>query len=76
MFIFGLGAIAGPIICSILMNFLGPNGFFIHLLIFFVIIAVFGIFRMSKRKYEDNPDSTFTPLAELVSKLKNEAKVI
>ena len=29
--IFGLGAMAGPIICSILMSLLGPNGFFIHL---------------------------------------------
>ena len=32
--IFGLGAIAGPIICSILMSIFGPNGFFIHLLLF------------------------------------------
>ena len=30
--IFGLGAMAGPIICSTLMRFLGPNGFFVHLL--------------------------------------------
>ena len=52
--IFGLGAIAGPIICSILMNFLGPNGFFVHLLIFFIIITCFGIFRMNIRKHEDN----------------------
>ena len=67
--IFGLGAIAGPIICSILMNFLGPNGFFVHLLIFFIIIIVFGIFRMSKRKYEDNPESTFTPLPKDITPL-------
>ena len=33
--IFGLGAIGGPIICSILMSALGPNGFFIHLLFSF-----------------------------------------
>ena len=32
--IFGLGAIGGPIICSLLMSFLGPNGFFVHLLFF------------------------------------------
>ena len=51
--IFGLGAIAGPIMCSILMNIFGPNGFFIHLLIFFMVITIFGIFRMNKRKYED-----------------------
>jgi MFS family permease len=67
--IFGLGAIAGPIICSILMNFLGPNGFFIHLLIFFIINACFGIYRMSRRKYEDNPDSTFTPLPKDITPL-------
>ena len=67
--IFGLGAIAGPIICSVLMNFLGPNGFFVHLLIFFIIITCFGIFRMSKRKYEDNPDSTFTPLPKDITPL-------
>ena len=67
--IFGLGAIAGPVICSILMNFLGPNGFFVHLLIFFIIITCFGIFRMSKRKIEDNPDSTFTPLPKDITPL-------
>ena len=67
--IFGLGAIAGPIICSILMNFLGPNGFFVHLLIFFIIITCFGIFRMNRRKHEDNPDSTFTPLPKDITPL-------
>ena len=67
--IFGLGAIAGPIICSILMSFLGPNGFFIHLLIFFIINTFFGIYRMSRRKYEDNPDSTFTPLPKDITPL-------
>ena len=67
--IFGLGAIAGPIICSVLMYFLGPNGFFVHLLIFFIIITCFGIFRMNKRKHEDNPDSTFTPLPKDITPL-------
>ena len=67
--IFGLGAIAGPIICSILMNFLGPNGFFVHVLIFFIIITCFGIFRMNRRKHEDNPDSTFTPLPKDITPL-------
>jgi len=67
--IFGLGAIAGPIICSILMSFLGPNGFFVHLLIFFIINTFFGIYRMNRRKYEDNPDSTFTPLPKDITPL-------
>ena len=67
--IFGLGAIAGPLICSLLMNFLGPNGFFIHLLIFLTAITFFGIYRVNKRVYEDNPESTFTPLPREITPL-------
>ena len=67
--IFGLGAIAGPLICSVLMNFLGPNGFFIHLLIFLIAITFFGIYRVNKRVYEENPESTFTPLPREITPL-------
>ena len=67
--IFGLGAIAGPIMCSVLMSIFGPNGFFIHLLIFFFVITIFGVFRMNRRKYEDNPESTFTPLPKDITPL-------
>ena len=35
--IFGLGAITGPLICSLLMQKFGPNGFFVHLIIFFLL---------------------------------------
>ena len=67
--IFGLGAIAGPLICSVLMNFLGPNGFFVHLLIFLLAITFFGVYRVNKRVYEDNPESTFTPLPREITPL-------
>ncbi len=67
--IFGLGAIGGPIICSVLMSLFGPNGFFLHLLFFLLVISLFGIFRMTKRKYEDNPESTFTPLPKDITPL-------
>ena len=67
--IFGLGAIGGPIICSVLMSVLGPNGFFIHLLFFLLIISLFGVFRLTRRKYEDNPESTFTPLPKDITPL-------
>ena len=60
--IFGLGAIGGPILCALLMKLIGVNGFFIFLIIFHVIICVFGFWRMTRRVTEDNPDSTFTPL--------------
>ena len=67
--IFGIGAIAGPIMCSALMNLLGPNGLFVHFLIFFILIIIFGLYRMNQRKYEDNPDSTFTPLPTNITPL-------
>ena len=60
--IFGLGAMVGPLACSILMDELGPNGFFFYLIIFHMIIGLFGIYRMTRRTVEENPDSSFTPL--------------
>ena len=67
--IFGLGAIGGPIICSVLMSLFGPNGFFIHLLFFLLVMSLFGIFRMTRREYEENPESTFTPLPKDITPL-------
>ena len=67
--IFGLGAMGGPIMCSTLMRILGPNGFFIHLLIFLIAIAVFGFYRLSQRQVENNPESTFTPLPTSITPL-------
>jgi len=67
--VFGLGAMGGPIVCSIFMNKLGPNSFFIFLLIFHVIIAIFALYRITKRRAEDNPDSTFTPLPKNITPL-------
>jgi MFS family permease len=67
--IFGLGAMAGPIMCSTLMRFLGPNGFFIHLIIFLFAIIIFGFYRLSQRDIEDNPESTFTPLPSSITPL-------
>ena len=61
-FVFGLGAMGGPLFCSIAMEKLGPNGYFAYLLIFHVIIALFGVYRMAIREVAENPDNTFTPL--------------
>jgi len=67
--IFGLGAMAGPIMCSTLMRFLGPNGFFVHIIIFLFAIIIFGFYRLSQREIEDNPESTFTPLPTSITPL-------
>ena len=67
--IFGIGAMGGPIICSIFMNEYGPNSFFVFLFFFHVIIALFALYRITKRSTEDNPDSTFTPLPKNITPL-------
>jgi len=67
--VMGLGAMAGPITCTIFMNFFGANGFFIYLIFFHVIISLFGFYRMSVRKVEENPANTFTPLPRNITPL-------
>jgi len=67
--IFGLGAMMGPFACSLLMNKFGTNGFFVHLIFFHVIIGIFGLYRITKRTYKDNPESTFTPLPRNITPL-------
>jgi len=51
------------------MNLYGPNGFFVHLIIFLLPVIFFGIYRINARKYEDNPESTFTPLPRDITPL-------
>jgi|TARA_Y100001970_G_C14243809_1_gene866602 MFS family permease len=66
-FAFGLGAIAGPFLCSLLMDFVGTNGFFIFHIFFHIVIGIFGIYRMKVRPVEENPDSQFTPIPQTIT---------
>ena len=67
--IFGLGAMGGPIICSLAMEKFGPNGFFLYIIFFLILMVVFGIYRINKNVYEGNPDSSFTPLPKDITAL-------
>ena len=66
-FIFGVGAISGPILCSIFMEWFGLNGLFIFLIITHAIIGCFGLYRMRVRETVENPDSTFTPIPATIT---------
>ena len=66
-FAFGLGAMSGPFLCSILMNIIGSNGYFIFLMFFHTLIGVFALHRMRVRTTEDNPDSQFTPMPHSIT---------
>jgi len=67
--IFGIGAMGGPFLASLFMNSYGSNGFFIFLAIFHLLIGFFGMYRITRRDYEENPDSTFTPLPRNITPL-------
>jgi len=67
--IFGLSAMTAPFICSFFMKQFGPNGMFIFLFIFQTLIGVFGIYRMTRRSTEENPDNTFTPMPRNITPL-------
>ncbi len=66
-FTFGLGAMSGPFLCSVFMDMVGPNGFFIFLFFFHGIIGLFGIYRMRVRKSVDNPDSQFVAMPQTIT---------
>jgi len=66
-FTFGMGAMGGPFLCSIFMNIVGLNGFFIFLIFFHVLIGAFGIYRNSVRQVVDNPDSQFVAMPTTIT---------
>ena len=66
-FVFGLGAMSGPFLCSIFMDLVGSNGFFIFLFFFHSVIGVFGIYRMKVRQSVDNPDSQFVAMPQTIT---------
>ena len=58
---------SGPFLCSIFMDIVGSNGFFIFLFFFHSLIGVFGIYRMKVRQTVDNPDSQFVAMPQTIT---------
>ena len=63
----GIGAICGPIIASLFMNVMGPDGFFIYLFIVHGLLGLFGLYRMAKRAKPTDLESQYTPLPRNIS---------
>ncbi|MDB4232690.1 MFS transporter [Candidatus Pelagibacter sp.] len=66
-FAFGLGAISGPFLCSVFMDVIGSNGYFVFLIIFHSIIGFFAIYRMRIRGSVENPDSQFVAMPQTIT---------
>ena len=65
--VFGIGAISGPILCSLFMEWFGLNGFFVFLILIHIIIGIFGLYRMKVRETVENPDSSFTSVPATIT---------
>ena len=66
-FTFGMGAMGGPFLCSIFMNIVGPNGFFVFLIFFHLIIGIYGVYRSRIRPSIENPDSQFVAMPQSIT---------
>jgi MFS family permease len=66
-FIFGLGAMGGPFLCSIFMDLTGLNGFFIFLIFFHLLIGIYGVYRSKIRPAVENPDSQFIAMPQSIT---------
>ena len=44
------------------MSIVGPDGFFVFLFIIHILLALFGIYRMSKREKPTDLESQYVPL--------------
>jgi MFS family permease len=66
-FTFGMGAMSGPFLCSIFMNIVGLNGFFVFIIFFHILIGLFGLYRNTVRKVIDNPDSQFVAMPSTIT---------
>lgn len=49
VFLYGIGAIAGPIGASVAMDVVGPSGFFWTLAVVYTVIGLYGIYRLLVR---------------------------
>tara|TARA_B100001540_G_scaffold299431_1_gene303918 strand:+ start:1832 stop:3067 length:1236 start_codon:yes stop_codon:yes gene_type:complete len=58
----GIGAVMGPILVSSFMSLIGPNGYFVYLLIGHTLLGLFGLYRMAKRAKPEDLESQYTPL--------------
>jgi MFS family permease len=62
MFLYAVGAIASPVIASVLIEWFGPPGMFAFIAIAHVLLVVFGLIRMRARPApRDRTDYTYVP---------------
>lgn len=67
LLLYGAGAIVGPMVATIVMQILGPDGLFMHLAVAAALLAAFTIFRMTQRAAAPSDESADFVFAQGVS---------
>ncbi len=58
IFLAGVGSCFMPLFCGYLMKSFGPNSFFMLLMLLFLMISIYGIYRMSVRSTSEQINTT------------------
>ena len=58
IFLAGIGSCLMPIICGYLIKSFGPNMFFLLLMLLFLLICIYGLYRMSIRSTSEQVSAT------------------
>ncbi len=75
LFINGLGAIGGPLLTGWFMGYFGPEGYFLFMSLLFGGIAVYALWRMSRRRAQVFVRSRFRALSPSASSVAVEASI-
>ena len=73
LFINGLGAISGPLITAWMMGLVGPRGFFLFMAVLFSVLAVYALWRMTRRPRSADATSSFTAVSPSATHIVVEA---
>ncbi len=68
IFVNGIGAISGPPVMGLLMGVMGPSGFWMFLAIVLLLVAAYGLYRMTQRMsaYVEEDDYDAVPYANIM----------
>jgi MFS family permease len=61
IFVFGIGSVAGPLLLSVLMELLGPSGYFWGLLAYFVPLVLYAVVRIIVKERPSQRDFVSLP---------------
>lgn len=73
IFVNGVGAISGPIVTGWIMGMIGPQGYFVFMLIVFALLAGYGVWRMMQRRRTPDSVGSYAALSPSASVITVEA---